>query len=310
MKRVARNGFIVLLSGLFIVMLISHIRSVTVNNDTEICDAVLGDLLTQLEDGSAHPFCRPVSEALYWEEDSAFLELCGQYGAILRVSAFEIMLPDPLPGEKSNVVLAADLLAGTVVKPGETFSLNRAVGPYSLERGFKEGPGYSGDKVIDMVGGGVCKIATTLYNAAILANLKIMERHAHGMLADYVPPGQDATVSYGALDFSFNNNTAQPLIIWADTAGDALAVAMYGSTYPPRVTWHHELLSWQKRQTTYRNNTNLLPGEERTIAHGSDHVTVKSWLTIEEHDGTLTTKDLGVDYYRSRPRIIEKIFLE
>lgn len=310
MKKTARNLiYIALLSGMIIITAY-YIHHIFFNNHADAHDEALGNLLIQLEDGFTHPYGKPAYGFLRWENDSIFLELCSHYGAILRMSAFQTTLPDPTPGEKNNVVLAADLLSGTVVKPGESFLLNKTIGPYTRERGFEEGPGYSGINVIDIVGGGVCKIATTLYNVAVLANLEILERHPHSMLVDYVPPGQDTTVVYGVKDFSFRNNTEHSLVIWADTEGDTLTIAIYGGTYPPKVTWHHELLGWQKRQTIYRNNTSLLPGEERIIAQGDDNVTVKSWLTIENHDGTLTTKDLGIDYYKSRPRVIEKVFLE
>jgi hypothetical protein len=311
MKKVAKDIFYTALLSGMVIILIGYIHHIFFFNNVNVHNETLDDLLTQLEDKSSpHPYGKPVYGFLNWEDDSSFLDLCGQYGAILRMAAFQTTLPDPLPGEKYNVALAADLLAGAVVKPGEFFFLNKVIGSYTRERGFKEGPAYSGNQVVSTVGGGVCKIATTLYNVTVLANLKISERHAHGMLVPYVPPGQDATIVYGVKDFSFRNNTEHPLVIWANTEGDTLTIAIYGSTYPPKVTWHHELLSWQKRHTIYRNNTNLHPGEEQIIIPGADGVTVKSWLTIEYPDGTLITKDLGIDYYKPMPRVVEKIILE
>ena len=97
-----------------------------------------------------------------------------------------------------------------------------------------------------------------------------------------------------------------------DLAGaeDTLTIAMYGSTAPPLVTWRHELLNWQKRPIVYRNNPNLLPGEEKIITSGADSVTVKSWLVIDGFDGTQTTRKMGTSYYSPLPRVIEKIFLD
>jgi len=253
-----------------------------------------------------HQYGRPVSGSLMWEDDKNFQELCAKYKASLRMAAFQTTLPDPLPGEKYNVALAADMLAGTVVNPGEIFSLNLTIGPYTSERGFKEGPTYSGTQVVKTVGGGVCKIATTMYNVAILANLKIVERRAHGMLVPYVPPGQDATVSYGNQDFKFQNDTEHPIIIWADTKGNTLYAAIYGSTRPPKVTWHHEILDRQKTRTIYRNNSNLQAGEEKVIIAGADGLTVRSWLTIEYSNGKSIKKELGIDHYKPMPRVVER----
>ncbi len=267
----------------------------------------LEDLLLQLEENSSVcPYGKPVYGSLRWEGDSAFLNMSRQYGTTLRMSAYQIVLHDPLPGEKSNAVLAADLLAGKVVEPGAYFSFNQVVGPYSKERGFKEGPAYSGSSIVNITGGGVCKVATTLYNAAVLANLDILERHTHSMLVPYVFPGQDATVAYGVMDLAFKNNMDHPLIIWAGSRENTLTVAIYGSSYPPKITWHHELLSWQKKHTVYRYNPNLQPEEEKTIITGSGSVTVKVWITVEYFDGTLVTKDLGTRYYNPMPRVIEK----
>lgn len=312
MKTVAgRSVFIAVTLGMLIILtgciyyIFFPASKVSVHSDT------LGDLLSQLDDNIFSSPCGKLeNEILNWEGDRSFLRLCGQYGAIKRLAAYQIFIPDLSPGEKSNVALAANLLAGKVVGAGERFSLNGAIGPYSRERGFQEGAAYSGSNVISVVGGGVCKIATTLYNTAVLANLDVLERHPHNMLVPYVSPGQDAAIVYAAQDFSFKNNTEHPLVIWSDAGEDTLTIAMYGSTAPPVVTWQHELLNWQKRTIVYRNNPNLLPGEEKIITSGADSVTVKSWLIIDNFDETQTTKNMGISYYSSLPRVIEKIFLD
>jgi vancomycin resistance protein VanW len=222
------------------------------------------------------------------------------------MSSFQTTLPDPLPGEEYNVALAADILAGTVIQPSKIFSANQTVGPYNSRRGFREGPTYLGTKLIKTTGGGVCKIASTLYNVVTLANLKIIERRQHGMLVPYVPPGQDATVSEGNKDFKFKNNTLNPIIIWADTKENTLYMAIYGGIKPPKVTWHHKILNRQDFKTSYRYNRNLKPGEEKVVLDGAEGMTVKNWLTIEDPNGTIVKKDLGVDYYRPMLRIIER----
>jgi vancomycin resistance protein VanW len=257
-------------------------------------------------DAMYHRYGRPVSGPLIWENDRKFHEVCAKYKTSVRMSAFQTTLPDPLPGEEYNVALAADILAGTVIQPGRIFSANQTIGPYSSKRGFREGPTYLGPQLIKTTGGGVCKIASTLYNVATLANLKIIERRQHGMLVPYVPPGQDATVSEGNKDFKFKNNTADPIIIWADTKENTLYMAIYGGTKPPKVTWYHKILSRQDFKTVYRNNRNLKPGEEKVVLEGAEGMTVKNWLTIEDANGTVTKKDLGVDYYRPMLRIIER----
>lgn len=256
-------------------------------------------------DGSNHPYGRPAKGVLPWENNRAFQEFCAKHRISLRMAAFQTTLPDPLPGEEYNVALAADLLAGTVVEPGRIFSMNAAIGPYTKYRGFQEGPAYFGTQVLKTIGGGVCKIATTLYNVTILANLEIIERRPHGMPVPYVPPGQDATVSDGAKDFKFRNNTGQPLLIWADTRDNTLYMAIYGRTKPPRVEWRHQILRRQKNRIILRVNRELPPGTQRVVIPGADGLTVRSWLIITYPDGRKVRRDLGIDTYQPLPEVRE-----
>ncbi|WP_366923046.1 VanW family protein [Metallumcola ferriviriculae] len=254
----------------------------------------------------AHPYGNQVKGELVWENRLKFQQLLDKYDTHVRMAAFETTLPDPLPGEEANVAHAADLLAGTILSPGKVFSMNLALGPYSRQRGFQDGPAYVGSQVTKTVGGGVCKIASTLYNVAILANLKIIERHSHGMQVPYVPPGQDATVSFGSKDLKFKNHTEQPIVIWADTNGNTLYIALYGRIKPPQVTWHHKVINRQEKQTVYRYDSTLAPSQEEVVIPGADGLAVKSWLKIIYPDHTVEEKALGVDYYRPMAKVVKK----
>lgn len=258
------------------------------------------------EENQPHPYGRPAEGPLLWEEDEKFKVAYEKAKATSRLAAFQTTLPDPLPGEEYNVTRGAQILAGKVVLPGQVFSMNATVGPYNLARGFRVGPTYAGSQVITTIGGGICKVATTLYNVTVLADLPIIQRHAHGMLVPYVPPGQDATVSYGVRDFKFMNSTGAPLLIWAATRDNTLYIAFYGQKTPPRIIWHHEILGREKTWVEYRYNYQMKRGSETVLIPGEDGLTVKSWLTLEYPDGRKETRNLSVDYYRPMPRIIEK----
>jgi vancomycin resistance protein YoaR len=116
-------------------------------------------------------------------------------------------------GRYQNIATALQSLNNTVVWPGKVFSFNDTTGPRTAERGYLPAPiilngGYDVD-----YGGGVCQVASTVYNAALIAGVTIVERHAHTKPVHYVPDGKDATVSYGDLDLRFKNNRNGPLII-------------------------------------------------------------------------------------------------
>ncbi|MDD2586693.1 MAG: VanW family protein [Syntrophomonadaceae bacterium] len=241
-----------------------------------------------------------------WKNDKLFREKQQQHCAFVQMAAYKTVLQDSLPGEKNNFHLAARLLQGTVVEPGQVFSQNKAIGPYTYEKGFQDGTMYIGSQLIPRAGGGVCKMATTLYNVAVLCNLPIMERHSHSMPVTYVPYGQDATVSYGAKDLKFKNNTSFPILIWAQGIDNNLYVGFYGTNEPSRVEWHHKTLKEIKTYTIYRNNDNLTGGSEKVVNEGMDGAVVKSWICINASGGAKQIKQLGISYYNPMPCIIEK----
>ncbi len=246
----------------------------------------------------------PVTE-LPWEEDQKFIEAQKENETDVLLAGYVTVLRDPLPGEEYNVHLAADSLAGRVVLPEHVFSQNNSIGPYVESRGYKKGPTYVGSRVTTTTGGGVCKIASTLYNVSILSNMGIVERHSHGMPVPYVPYGQDATVAYGVKDFKFKNNKDYPVLIWAKGIENNLYIAFYGKEKPPKIKWQHNVLATTKAPREYRINPDLKEGEEKVIIEGMDGARVDSCVIIEHPDGTTEKKNLGISYYRPMPYLIE-----
>jgi hypothetical protein len=243
---------------------------------------------------------------LPWEYDADFQKAMKDNNAYIQLANYCTVLKDPLPGEEINVHIAARLLKGTIVKPGKVFSQNAAIGPYSAYKGFQQGPVYIGFQLKSTVGGGVCKIASTLYNVAILSNLPVIERYNHSMPVPYVPLGQDATVCYGVKDLKFVNNTSYPLLIWAEGIDNRLYIGFYGQSIPPLVEWHHETLKQIKTWNVYRKNYDLKAGSEKVIAAGMDGAIVRTWLTIKNpRTGEIITKKLGKDYYNPMPAVVD-----
>lgn len=238
-----------------------------------------------------------------WDYDDDFLKMKEKYNTSILMAGYKTYLKDPMPGEEENVYIAANILKGAIVKPGEIFSQNNTIGPYTKDKGFMEGPTYFGSDLITTVGGGVCKIATGLYNTAILCNLPIIERSAHSLPVTYVPYGQDATVAYGIRDFRFKNSTDHTILIWAEALQNTLYIGFYGTSYPPRVEWHHEVLSIKKASVINEVDASLPAGSKTLVLEGMDGGVIKSWITIQNTDGTLTTKMLGFSSYMPIPYI-------
>ena len=128
----------------------------------------------------------------------------------------------------TNLILAASKINGTVLMPGETFSYNKVVGERTIAAGYKEAPIYVDGKVVDGLGGGICQITSTLYNAVVLANLEIVERSNHQFVPSYVTASRDATVVYGLTDFKFKNNRKYPIKIVCSVSGGIANFQIFG----------------------------------------------------------------------------------
>ena len=128
----------------------------------------------------------------------------------------------------TNLILAAKKINGTVLMPGETFSYNKVVGARTIQAGYKEAPIYVSGRVEDGIGGGICQITTTLYNAVVYANLDIVERSNHQFVPSYAPASRDATVVYGSIDFKFKNNRDYPIKIVCSVQNGIANFQIYG----------------------------------------------------------------------------------
>lgn len=135
----------------------------------------------------------------------------------------------PNPNRNTNVRVACDSINGTVLAPGETFSLNEVVGKRTVARGFMSAPVFENAKIVPGIGGGVSQVTGTLFNVAARAGLDIKEVHPHSRPVAYLPLGMDATVAYGALDLKFANNTPAPIYIEYSFDGRRLRATIFGA---------------------------------------------------------------------------------
>lgn len=143
-------------------------------------------------------------------------------------AAFKTVFDSSDINRSANIRLAARKINGYIVYPGKTFSFNEVVGPRDKEHGFKEALEIVDGEYVPGIGGGICQVSSTLYNAVLLSDLSIAERANHSKPLGYVGLGRDATVAYDVLDFKFINDTEFPVMIMAETQQDQLAVGVIG----------------------------------------------------------------------------------
>ncbi len=146
-----------------------------------------------------------------------------------RLSSFATSLFGRTASQRHNSKLALEHLLGVTVPPGETFSFNQRVGTFSRDEGYRKAPVSYNGQLIDDWGGGVCQTSTTLYNAALLAGMTIIERHRHRFAPSYISPGRDAAVAFSNIDLRFTNPYAFAVRIEGSVVGDSLKLEFVGS---------------------------------------------------------------------------------
>ena len=207
-----------------------------------------------------------------------------EYKALLFRDVLGQCTTDFNPGNKgrtTNVLLATDFCNGIILMPGQVFSYNDSVGPRTYERGFKDATVYVGNSAEDGVGGGICQVSSTIYYAALRADLKIVERYAHSRMVTYVPLGEDATVAWGSKDFKFENNTPFPMKVVTSHKTNTLTVKLYGTqTQNKTVKIETTQLSKTPFEVVYELDETLPLGTEEVKSNGYTGYKTESWRVV------------------------------
>ncbi|GIV02462.1 MAG: hypothetical protein KatS3mg015_1292 [Fimbriimonadales bacterium] len=155
------------------------------------------------------------------------------------IAAWSSPLEGRTRSQRHNAALALARVNGAIVQPGEVFSFNQRVGSYSVDQGYRPAPVSYNGQLVTAWGGGVCQASTTVYNAALLAGMEILERHPHRFAPSYVPPGRDAAVAYDAFDLKFRNPLDVPVRIHCSVERGQAIVRLYaaGGSIPEVRVW-------------------------------------------------------------------------
>ncbi len=208
----------------------------------------------------------------------------------------------------TNLVIACKKINGKVVLPGETFSYNKALGPRTTAAGYKNGKVYEGGEVVDGIGGGICQISSTLYNAILTANLETVERRNHQFVTSYLPAGRDATVVYGMTDFKFKNTRKYPVRIVASARNGIATVSIYGIKEENEYTFTFstKTIASIPFSTKYEENANLPAGSEKIRQKGANGLKTETYITKMLNGKVISTTLLSRDTYDAMARIIVK----
>lgn len=190
----------------------------------------------------------------------------------------------------NNIRQACENMNGTILDPGEVFSFNDTVGQRTADNGFKEATVIMGGQYEQGLGGGICQVSSTLYNAVLKADLKVVKRSAHAWPSDYVQTGLDATVDWPALDFQFENDSDYQVVVltWFDSSDNTCNAQIYGKKLPDGkyIELYAEISSITSAGSEeYVEDRELPMGERKTIREAHQGITANAYKIWYNADG-------------------------
>ena len=206
----------------------------------------------------------------------------------------------------TNIHLAAKKINGIVIMPGETFSYNQTVGKRTAAAGFKEAAVYAGGQVTTGIGGGICQVSSTLYNAVLLANLEIVERDNHLFNPGYVKAGTDATVSWGGPDFKFKNTRNYPIKVTCSTNNGTVIFNLYGlkEENEYEVSIEATITSYIAYKTVTQNDASLEVGQTKVLESGSSGCNSVTYRVLKSNGEEVSRELISQDTYAPHNRVI------
>ena len=210
----------------------------------------------------------------------------------------------------TNVKLAAQMLNGTIVQPGAELSFNDTVGERTEAKGYQSAAAYNNGEVVQEIGGGVCQVSTTLYNAVLRAGLQISMRRSHTFEPSYVTPGQDATVSWGGPDFRFVNTSRAAVGIKAHYSNQTVTVSVYGiPVLEEGVTYSLEstkLNDIDPPAPTYEEDQSVEPGVEVVVDSGSSGSRWETRLIVKKNGEVISREVDHTTTYKGHTPVVKR----
>ena len=253
-----------------------------------------------------------------WTQENASLELAasvvepeGTKEQLARVKdvlgTFTTDFGTSSAGRAQNVRNGASKINGTVLYPGEQFSVYEAVNPFTAENGYELAGSYENGTTVQTYGGGICQVSTTLYNAVIRAELAINERFCHSMIVSYVQPSMDAAIAGTYKDLKFTNNYDFPIYIEGSTGGMQITFTIYGEETRPAgrtVSFESETTSTTEPETKFELVSDQPIGYVQQTQSAHTGYTAKLWKIVKENGVEVSREPYNNSTYNASPRII------
>lgn len=209
-----------------------------------------------------------------------------------------------------NIRLAVSKINGTVLAPGQVFSFNTVVGERSEAGGYKAAHAYISGKIVDDIGGGICQVSTTLYNAILFSDLNVTERTNHMFTVGYVPYGRDAAVSYPGVDFKFRNSTNWPVKLEGFvTKGNQLVFSLKGTNETPGKTitiTPQTIKTIEPPPIQYIDDPNLPAGTEKVENEAMKGYVIDTFKITKQDGKVVKEEKLHRSTYKALAKTIRK----
>ncbi len=203
-------------------------------------------------------------------------------------------------GRTENLKQGSNSIDGILLLPEQEFSFNDTTGPRIASAGYQEAPVILMGELVPGIGGGICQVSTTLYNAVVRADLDIVERSNHSLPVSYVPRGQDATVAFNSIDFKFKNNLQSPIFLVSEVQGNQIQVKIYGKDEErPDIDLVSQVVQVIEPTTEIRYDNSLYVDETQVEREPRTGYRVVTYKVYSENGREVMREEFNRDYYRT-----------
>ncbi|MDB5053234.1 MAG: VanW protein [Bacilli bacterium] len=259
----------------------------------------------QLEFQQNKPLSMTVSLPLIVEQPAITSQSLEAQGISRKISQFTTSLNTSAVGRTHNVTATARILQNQLLAPGDIFDYSQIIRQTEKSFGFQEAPVILNGKLVPGIGGGICQVSSTLYNAVLRAGLQIIERRNHSLPVSYVPLGQDATFATDQINFRFRNSSAHFILIQAVVAENELTVKLFG-TIPQQTSYVITSQVVQKLQPSIRYlfNPELSRNAYQTLQLGKQGYIVETYRAKIENGAAFSKQLISRDTYPPQPTLV------
>lgn len=239
------------------------------------------------------------------QEPNVTVSMLQSQGIDRKISEFTTKYPQNGEGRIHNIVSTASSIHDVLLKPGDVFDYAPYIAETEAKFGFKEAPVILNGKLVPGIGGGICQVSTTLYNAVLRAGLEIVERRNHSLPVSYVPLGQDATFASGHINFKFRNNTQKYMLIRTSADDRQITIKLFGRA-PSDVSYAVESKTIETLEppVKYVLNPTLPSGKQQKISTGKPGYVVETYRIKMQNGVEVGRERVSKDTYAAQPTVI------